>query len=684
MPRLLAAWPAILVLGALIVAFIGVPLGAMLVRSASVAAPLPPIELVRITGRALALLPEVERSALLRQWAERATDRQRMDAVAAALQVEGLPVPWDRKAAFDHQVEASRRALRELPDDRRRAVEELLPLALAALHRRVPLAFKVRDGLSEAEYETLRSGVSVRLGPDHYLRVLGEERFRRAAAHSLLLAAVTTVITTALALAAAHGVNRRIVPGAGLARFALLVPLVSPPVVVATAAVLLFGRNGLVTYELLDRSLGWIDASTSNLYGLAGVVVAQVLSFLPAAFIVFDNMMSRQDGRLDEAAASLGADPWRAFRHVGLPMAQPGIIRAATLVFILSMTDFGNPMVIGKDLPVLAGVLYDEMIGFQNTPLASAIAVWLIVPALAVYLLLDRIGRRKRFETAGVAAPSAIPAPRAARIGLGVLVWSIVGFSAVIYLTIAAGAFVTVWGRDWSPTILHFTSAEVVPGLVSGYAGIAPVWTSLAVAGIAAPLGGLMAIGVAYLADRFRSAATESIAFLVMLPAILPGAVFGIGYVVAFNAPFGIRELSLNGTHAILVLNILFGNLFVGVLAGRALLRRLDRSVEEAAASLGATQWQRFRLVVLPVMRRAVLLGGLYVFVDGLSTFSAVVFLQGPDIDLAAVAIFDSAESAYYGTACAMSVAVLLVVFAVMAAIRLVERNSGEARRAGA
>ncbi len=605
-----------------------------------------------------------------------------MEAVAAALEASGLPVPWDRAAAYDHQVAAAARALDALPAPRRAEVEALLPLAVAALHRRVPLAFTLRDRLTEAEFDRLRSGVSERLGLDHYLRVVAEERFRRAAANSLLLAGVTTVLTTGLALLAAHGVNRRIVVGAGAARLGLLVPLVSPPVVVATAAVMLFGRNGLVTYGLLDRGLGWIDASVGNLYGPSGVVIAQVLSFLPPAFIVFDNLMARQDGRLDEAAASLGAGPWRGLLHVSLPMAQPGIIRAATLVFILAMTDFGNPMVIGKDLPVLAGVLYDEMIGFQNTPLASAIALWLIVPALSVYLLLDRIGRRKRFETVGAGAPSTIPPPAAARIGLSLLVWSIIGFTAVIYATIAAGAFVAVWGRDWGFTTAHFTAAEVVPGFVSSHAGIAPVWTSLMVAGVAAPIGGVMAIALAWLAERFRSTATEALSFLVMLPAILPGVVFGIGYVVAFNAPLGISALSLNGTHTILVLNILFGNMFVGVLAGRAMLRRVDRSLEEAAASLGATLWQRFRLVVLPVVRRAVLLGALYVFVDGLSTFSAVVFLQGPDIDLAAVAIFDSAESAYYGKACAMSVTILLIVFAVMAGLRLIERRSGEQRRA--
>ena len=428
-----------------------------------------------------------------------------------------------------------------------------------------------------------------------------------------------------------------------------------------------------MTKGLLDDSLGLIDAGITNMYGLPGVIFAQILSFLAPAFIVLDNVLSKQDGRLEEAAAVQGASPWQTFVHVTLPMAQPGLIRAATLVFIMSMTDFGNPLVIGKDMPVLAGVLYDEMIGFHNTSLSSAIAVWLIVPALCVYALLSRLGRRKRFETAE-ATPSEIPLPARARAFLTGLAWFVIGFTVVIYGTIFVGSFVRLWGQDFTFTPHHYTSVDAVPGFVSEYVGVGPVWTSLRVVLIAAPLGGLLAIAIAYLAERVRGWASEAITFAILLPAILPGVVFGIGYLVAFNNPFGIKELSLNGTHTILVLNIMFGNIFVGVLAGRAMLRRLDRSVDEAAEILGASLLQRFTQVTLPMMRRAALLGTLYVFVDGMCTFSAVVFLQGPDIDLASVAIFQTASVSYYGIACAMSVTILLIVFAVMGGMAVINR----------
>jgi iron(III) transport system permease protein len=133
------------------------------------------------------------------------------------------------------------------------------------------------------------------------------------------------------------------------------------------------------------------------------------------------------------------------------------------------------------------------------------------------------------------------------------------------------------------------------------------------------------------------------------------------------------KELALTGTMAILVINILFGNIFVGVLAGRAMLQRLDASVDEAAEILGASLAQRFTRVILPMMYKAALLGTLYVFVHGMTTLSAVVFLISPGNKLASWAILDNAMGSYYGSASAMSVSILLIVFTVMGAMALFE-----------
>ncbi len=660
--------------------FIGWPIGAVLVQGAVVEGPMPHWRLKAATEEALALMPDDRREAALARWATPRGEKERAEALAAAFGLTGLSPPWDTTAAFVDQVAAAEAALAALPAEQRARVEAELPIAAVMLHRRVALAFQVRDRLSPEAFEALRTGAERRIGADHYLAPLNDAYLRRAALNSLGFALFATLATTAIAFALAFAVNRAGLSRPGLWRAVILMPLVAPPVLVATATIMLFGRRGLVTDALLERQLGLIDADVTNIYGFGGILLAQVLSFVPAAFIVLDNALRRQDGRLEEAAAILGASRPGVFRAVTLPLAWPGLKRALVLVFILSLTDFGNPLLLaGRDIPVIAAVIYDEMTAFRNTGLAAALALWLLLPGLMLHLALEGLGRRRRFATVPGPAPEA-KLPRGVVRALLVPSLLVAGSIVAIYATIAVGAVTRIWGVDWGFTLGHFTEAGAMVGHAgTGYGsserGVGLVWQSLEVAAIAAPAGGLAGILTAFVIERVRPPGREALAFLALLPAVLPGLIFGIGYILAFNLPFGIEALSLTGTSSILVLNILFGNMFVGVLAGRAALARVDPALDEAAEGMGAGLLRRIVSVTLPLLRAAFLLGTLYVFVDGLTTLSSVIFLVSGTHKLASVAIFNQAGGGDYGGAAAKSVVMLALAGAAMAAIALLERR---------
>jgi iron(III) transport system permease protein len=632
--------------------------------------------------RSLALSEPDRRQELMQRWLAQVTDRQRMEATAATLEAIGIRVTWDLKAAYDEQIAAAEAAVARLSPAERSAFEAEYPIQVVAVHRRIPLAFQVRDLLNPVEFETLRSGKRRGFGLDHYRSFLTEERFLRAGRNSLTLSLTSGALTVALAYALAFGVNRGGIRFPAVTRAVVLVPLVSPPVIMAFAAILLFGRRGLVTQGVLQQGLGLINAETTNLYGAGGVVLAQVLSYLPHAFIVLENVLAQQDARAEEAAASQGATPWQIFRRITLALTLPGIVRAFLLVFIQCMTDFGNPLVIGRDIPVLAGVIYDEIIGFQNKPLASALCIWLLLPTLAAYLLFEGLGRRWRYATgAGTGGALELPVPRVARMALEGIAAGLLLLIGSLYLVVVVGSFVRVWGIDFTPTLDHYLRVD--PGLAQLH-GLPTVWTSIKIAGLAAPLGGLLSLVIAYLVERVRPPGGNAMAFVALLPAILPGVILGIGYLIFFNNPFGLANLALTGTAAILVINVLFANLYVGVLAGRATLQRLDPAVDEAAEALGASVVQTFRLVTLPMIRRVLLLSTLYVFVHGITTLSAVIFLVSPDHKLASVGIFMAAETAHYGIACATSTAVLVIVLATMGLGWLLERWDPIRRRSTA
>lgn len=644
--------------------FIVVPLATVLVESLAVSVPVPPQEMRALVLRSMALIEADRRQELMHRWLAQTTDRQRMEATAATLEAIGLRVTWDRKAAFDEQIAAAEASVARLNPAELSAFESEYPIQVVAVHRRIPLAFQVRDRLTPAEFDTLRAATRRGFGLDHYRSFLTEERLLRAGWNSLTLSATSSTLTVIVAYALAFGLNRGGIRFPAITRAFVLVPLVSPPVIMAFAAILLFGRRGLFTQGVLERGLGVINAETTNLYGWGGVVLAQVLSYLPHAFIVLENVLAQQDARVEEAAASQGATPWQVFSRVTLALTFPGIVRASLLVFIQCMTDFGNPLVIGRDIPVLAGVIYDEIIGFQNKPLASALCIWLLLPTLTAYLLFEGLGRRRRYATpAGTGGRLELPVPRVARVGLEGIAAVALLLIASLYLVVVVGSFVRVWGVDFTLTLDHYLRVD--PGLAQLH-GLPTVWTSVKVAGLAAPVGGLLSLVVAYLVERVRPPGGNAIAFVALLPAILPGVILGIGYLIFFNNPFGLSSLALTGTAGILVINILFANLYVGVLAGRATLQRLDPAVDEAAEALGASVVQTFRLVTLPMIRRVLLLSTLYVFVHGITTLSAVIFLVSPEHKLASVGIFMAAETAHYGIACATSSAVLVIVLAAM------------------
>lgn len=669
----------------LLMLFIAIPIGAVLVESTRIAGPMPPERLKAVAESALERLPEPRRSETMARWVAGMSERQQVESTAMAFRLVGLAPAWDAKAAFSEQTAAIPLALAALADGNRARVEAAVPIAHVMLHRRIPLAFQVRDSLPPEEFERLRSGEETRRGLDHYARVWTDPFLRAAGLNSLMIASQAALTTTALAFILSLAINRGGIARPALVRTVLLLPLVAPPVLVAFSLIMLFGRRGLVTHGLFDQTLGLIDADVTNLYGAAGVLAAQTLAFLPAALIVLDNVLRKQDGRIEEAAASLGASRAQVFTQVTLPMLWPGLSRAFVLTFILSLTDFGNPLVLGRDIPVLAGVIYEEIVAFRNTPLAAAMCVWLLVPPLALFLLFEAMKGRRRFVSAdggGLKAEQLWPAP--ARLAATTLAGGVGLLVLIVYATVALGAFVRLWGQDWSFTLGYFTQAGVNVGFQgTGYGssdrGLDTVRHSLVLAAIAAPLGGLIGALTAYVVERVRPPGAEAIAFLAMIPAILPGIIFGVGYIVAFHVPFGIAALSLTGTGAILVLNILFSNLFVGVLATRAALQRLDPMVDEAGESLGAGLWTRLTQVTLPMVRPAFLLGGLYVFVDGLTTLSSVIFLVSGDHKLASVAIFNHATSGEFGYASAKSLMLMLAAGFAMALIWRIDRTAPRA-----
>ena len=485
----------------------------------------------------------------------------------------------------------------------------------------------------------------------HYAEFFSSWRLVRILVQSLVVSAVSTVITVAVALVLAYAVTRTDIPGKRFVSLMSLLPLISPPFLVSLAFILLFGRNGVITQAL---HLDW------SIYGFTGIVVSQVFTFVPQAYLLIANVLGNIDVSLEEAAENLGAGPLTTLRRVTLSLARPGLASAALIVFILCLTDFGNPILIGGRYNVLATEIYAQVIGMSNFAAGTTMAVVLIVPCLVAYLVNAAwVGTRSYVTvTAGARVP-ARPIPPALRWPLFALSGGVGLFIAVIYALIPLGSVVRLWGGDWSLSLRHYAFA-------SSAEGAWPIWNSVKLAALAGVIGTVVALVTAYVVERKRPPGRRAIEALSLLPVALPGTVIGLGYILAFNVP----PLLLTGTIWILVTSVVFWKFPVAVLAGINALKQIDPAIEEAAVSLGAGSVRTFTRVVIPLLTGAAFSIFVYFFINGMVTVSAVIFLTYPGFNLGSVAILNQVENGYPGVACALGTIILAIVIGAVLLLR--------------
>jgi len=146
---------------------------------------------------------------------------------------------------------------------------------------------------------------------------------------------------------------------------------------------------------LIYRFLG----ISPSIYGWPGLIIAQVLTFLPLGFLMVNNVLQSLDPSLEDASSDLGASQANTLFKVIIPLSIPGLFKAALLVFIMALADFGNPMLIEGGLPIMATDAYNLWIGEQNMQMASAFCILLIIPSIFVYVIQNYILKGGTFVT---------------------------------------------------------------------------------------------------------------------------------------------------------------------------------------------------------------------------------------------------------------------------------------------
>lgn len=479
-----------------------------------------------------------------------------------------------------------------------------------------------------------------------YWETLKNLEFQKTLKNTLVLGAVVGGLSTTIGFIFAYADSYIRSHFKRLFKIVSILPIISPPFVLALSAIMLFGQYGLITRRLLG-------ITDYNIYGFKGLVIVQTMTFFPVAYLLLTGLLKRIDPSLEEAARNMGASRWKTFKTVTLPLMAPGLANAFLLTFIETVADFSNPMVIGGNFSTLATQIYLQAIGNYDMQGGAAVAVILLSISILLFVLEKYWIEKKSYITVTGKASRERDLITEKHIvwPIDIVCLLITVFVIAFYALIPLGGLFKVMGVDYSLTLNHF---KYVFSL-----GTKALKDTTYLAAIATPITGIYGMIIAFLIVRKKFFGKGFIEFTSLLAMAVPGTVIGIGYVTAYNT----KPLVLTGTAAIIILSFVMRSVPVGVRSGVASLQQIDPAIEEAAADLGANTTKVFTSVTLPLIKSAFFSGLVYTFVRSMTAVSAVIFLVSAKYNLLTVQILSQVDNGRFGVASAFSTILIIIVY---------------------
>ncbi|WP_428825661.1 putative 2-aminoethylphosphonate ABC transporter permease subunit [Azonexus sp. IMCC34842] len=464
--------------------------------------------------------------------------------------------------------------------------------------------------------------------------------------NSLWISALVTALTLPLAFFYAYAIQRSCTPLRGFFRLVGMSPLLGPSLVGAISFIQWFGTQGVLKSWLAGYSV----------YGPIGIVLSAVYATFPHALMILLVALGTADGRLYEAADALSTSRWRKFTSITLPGAKYGLVSAAMVVFSYTISDFGIPKVIGGNFQILAVEIYIQVVGQQNFNRGAVIALLLLLPVLLAFLIDWRVQRKQQASLTARAVPYV--ARREGRRDGALFVYCAllaIALLGVVGMT-AYTSLVRFWPYNLEMSFDHYVFGLADAGVLDAYLN------SLRIAGLTALCGTPFIFVTAYLLEKSRGGwpwLRSAVQVMATLPMGVPGMVLGIGFILFFNHP----QNPLNGLYHTLTIIVVANVVHYYTschLTSLTALKNIDREFEAVSASLKVSQFVTFWRVTLPLCLPAVLEIARYLFINAMTTVSAVVFLYSPHTLPASVSILNLDEAGEIGPATAMATLVVL------------------------
>lgn len=500
----------------------------------------------------------------------------------------------------------------------------------------------------------------------------GSALFRESFWNSFYVSAMSVVVATAIALPLAYITTRFQFSGSIIIQSLGFIPLIMPPFVGAVAMQLIFGRNGTINLWLRDTfgiTLPFMD-------GLNGVILVQSIHYFPFILINLSASLRNIDRSMEEAAQNLGSHGMRLFRRIVFPLAMPGYIAGAALVFIKVFDDLGTPLLLNvNNMLAPQAFLRITSIGISD-PMGYVISVILVVFSVLSLWASFLFMRGKDYAT--VQKGGGGMAKRTLKTSEKVLAYGVVSFILLLVLSPHIGllllSFSTIWsyaplpdGYTWQNYITMWESSKTF------------IWNTVLYAGIAATLDVIIGTMIAYIVLRTGIFGRKALDYMATAALAVPGVVLGIGYLRTFqsvNIPF--TDTPMASWWVIIALALMIRRLPYALRACMAALQQVSLALEEAAESLGATKRRTIQKIVIPLMTGGILAGFVTSFATAAVELSATIMLvsANDDAPLAyGIYLFMQTPSGRGAGAALGIVAVIVVAIGTVASQFIIERD---------
>ena len=462
---------------------------------------------------------------------------------------------------------------------------------------------------------------SNRLTLGHFANFFGQTVFVESFLNSLWVSLASVAVATLIAVPLAYLTVRFEFRGALLIQTLGVLPLIMPPFVGAVAMQLIFGRNGSVNLLLND----WFGFTVPIMDGLIGVTFVESIHYFPFILLNLVASMRNIDGAMEESALNLGAGGWRLFRRVIFPLAMPGYLAGATLVFVKVFDDLGTPLVMGvTNMLAPQAYLRITSVGIDD-PQGYVISVIMIAFSILALGLAARVMKGRDYSTLQKGGNSL----RRRRLSGWESVLAYGWIILVLLITLAPhfGILLMSFAKVWSFSVLPdaYTLEHYATVFTDARGMMA---NTLLYCLLAAGLDVVIGTAIAYLILRTNLPGRRWLDYMASTALAIPGLVLAIGYLRLFkgvNLPF--TDTPVVSTWVLIMLAYAVRRLPYALRSCMAALQQVHVSLEEAAQSLGATRMSTIRRVMVPLMMGGMLAGFVTSFITAAVELSATILL---------------------------------------------------------